>query len=143
MGLISDENVKLPDVSFFKVDQRTYDPATETWESDWLVKDNSTLTVTIPSNIEPGTYVVRHEILALHFAFTENKTLEKSGAQFYPTCVKVKVTGSGKDSPPGVKFPGGYRWNEAGLLDNIYYGPNQYVSNLHVIDGTAYLDSKC
>jgi cellulase len=128
MGLLLNESTKVQDVEFFKIDEATYNPATEVWGTDQLIKDNSTRTVTIPSNIKPGMYVVRHEIISLHFAFRENNNKKTSGAQFYPTCFKVQVLSTGTTIPSGMKFPGAYRWNEKGILDNIYYSENNYVS---------------
>jgi cellulase len=87
MGLLPDENTKVQDVEFFKIDEGTYDPKTRVWGTDQLIKDNSTRTVRIPSDLKPGTYVVRHEIIGLHFAWQENKQKKISGAQFYPTCL--------------------------------------------------------
>ena len=81
-----DENIKVQDVEFFKIDEIGLDPKTEKWGTDILIKDNSTRTVTIPSNIKPGMYIVRHEIIGLHFAWHENTTRKTSGAQLYPTC---------------------------------------------------------
>jgi hypothetical protein len=128
MGLMPDENVKVQDVEFFKVDENTYNPKTETWGTDQLIKENNTRTVTIPSDIKPGMYIVRHEIIGLHFAWHENKEKKTSGAQLYPTCLKVQVTGSGTATPPGQKFPGTYYWRDPGILVNTKYGPNKYVS---------------
>jgi lytic cellulose monooxygenase (C1-hydroxylating) len=86
MGLMPDEKVKVQDVDFFKVDENSYDPKTRVWGTDQLIKDNSTRTVTIPSDIKPGMYIVRHEIIGLHFAWHENKEKQTSGAQLYPVC---------------------------------------------------------
>lgn len=44
------------------------------------IANNLTATVAIPSDIAPGNYVIRHEIIALHSAGQEN------GAQSYPQC---------------------------------------------------------
>ena len=129
MGLLPNESTKVQDVEFFKIDEATYDPATEIWGTDQLIKDNNTRTVTIPSDIKPGMYVVRHEIISLHFAFRDDTNRKVSGAQFYPTCFKVQVIGKGTATPPSEKFPGAYHWNDKGILDNIYYSVNQYVSS--------------
>jgi cellulase len=130
MGYMPDENMTVQDVEFFKIDEGTYDPKTAIWATDKLMNENNVRTMKLPSDIKPGTYVVRHEILALHYAFRGNEKTKTSGAQFYPICLKLKVLGDGTASPPGVKFPGGYLWNDPGILDNIYYGPNQYVSKV-------------
>jgi cellulase len=87
MGLMPSEDVKVQDVNFFKVDESTYDPKTEVWGTDQLIADNNTRTFTIPSDLMPGMYVVRHEIIGLHFAWHENKDKKTSGAQLYPTCL--------------------------------------------------------
>lgn len=44
------------------------------------IANNLTATVAIPSDIAPGNYIIRHEIIALHSAGQEN------GAQSYPQC---------------------------------------------------------
>lgn len=116
------------DAEFFKIDEATYDPKTMTWGTDWLMKNNGTREVTIPSDIKPGSYIIRHEIISLHNALNDDYIKKSSGAQFYPQCIKIKVTGDGTATPPGVKFPGGYTWDEKGILVNIFYRANEYIS---------------
>jgi hypothetical protein len=122
------ESGKTEDVNFFKIDEATYDPKTQTWGSDWLVKNNNYHTSTIPSDIKPGTYVVRHELISLHNSLNDDFVKKISGAQFYPQCIKVKVIGDGTATPPGAKFPGTYKWDDKGILFNVYYRPNEYIS---------------
>jgi lytic cellulose monooxygenase (C1-hydroxylating) len=86
MGLMPDENAKVQDVEFFKIDENSYDPKTKVWGTDQLIKDNNTRSMVIPSDLKPGMYIVRHEIIGLHFAWRENKEKNTSGAQLYPTC---------------------------------------------------------
>lgn len=50
------------------------------WATDVMMANNLTSTVTIPSDIAAGNYVIRHEIIALHSAGQED------GAQSYPQC---------------------------------------------------------
>lgn len=70
---------------------------------------------TIPECLEPGSYLVRHEIIALHAAYSEG------GAQFYPGCHQVEVTGSGSTAPTDlVAFPGAYAADDAGILYDPY-----------------------
>jgi len=127
MGLLP-ESGKVEDVEFFKIDEQTYDPKTMTWGTDWLMKNKMVQEVTIPSDIKAGTYVVRHEIISLHNALNDDYIKKRSGAQFYPQCAKVKVIGDGTATPKGVKFPGGYTWDEKGILVNIFYRANEYIS---------------
>ncbi|KAL8886231.1 MAG: hypothetical protein Q9205_003095 [Flavoplaca limonia] len=85
------------------------------WASDDLIAANMSWTVTIPENVAPGNYVLRHEIIALHSAH------DKDGAQNYPQCVNLKVTGAGTDKlasgTPGMEL---YTPEDAGIFVNIY-----------------------
>lgn len=66
-----------------------------------------------------GNFVLRHEIIALHSAGQED------GAQNYPQCINIKVTGGGSAQPcnagadcrKGTKL---YTPKEKGILFNIY-----------------------
>jgi cellulase len=87
MGLLPDEKASVNDVEFFKIDEDGYHPKDNSWGTDALIENNNTRTVTIPSNIKPGMYVVRHEIIGLHFAWTQNETKKTNGAQPYPSCL--------------------------------------------------------
>ncbi|KAJ6580738.1 glycoside hydrolase, partial [Mycena capillaripes] len=71
----------------------------------------------LPANLAPGTYVIRHEVIALHTA------LSLDGAEFYPSCSQLIVSGSGIGAPvPSelVSFPGAYKSNNAGILIDVY-----------------------
>ncbi|MCJ1448617.1 MAG: hypothetical protein MMC23_009134 [Stictis urceolatum] len=93
-----------------------------TWATDELIaQGNFTSTVTIPKNLKAGNYVIRHEIIALHGAESDN------GAQNYPQCINLKVGGSGTMSPPtgtaGTKL---YTRTDPGILFNLYTNPTTY-----------------
>lgn len=92
-----------------------------TWATDNLIKTNFTATTTIPRNLKAGNYVIRHEIVALHSAGSDN------GAQLYPQCLNLKVTGSGSVAPSGgVAGTSLYKRNDAGILFNLYNNPTSY-----------------
>ncbi|KAL4780854.1 glycosyl hydrolase family 61-domain-containing protein [Aspergillus varians] len=91
-----------------------------TWASDDLIANNNSWTVTIPSSIAAGNYVLRHEIIALHSAG------EEDGAQNYPQCVNLKVTGGGSDSPSGTLGTKLYTPTDDGILFNIYTSISSY-----------------
>ncbi|KAK4188564.1 glycosyl hydrolase family 61-domain-containing protein [Podospora australis] len=59
--------------------------APASWATDLLIARNNSWQVQIPSNLKPGPYVLRHEIIALHFAADAN------GAQNYPLCMNLYV----------------------------------------------------
>jgi len=63
--------------------------------------------IPIPSKLAPGTYILRVEIIALHEADALYSQNPARGAQFFPSCIQIQVTGSGsKTLPSGVSFPG-------------------------------------
>ncbi|KAJ9659429.1 hypothetical protein H2198_003158 [Neophaeococcomyces mojaviensis] len=85
------------------------------WASDDLIANNFTWVTTIPAEIAPGKYVLRHETIALHSAGTEG------GAQAYPQCINLEISGSGTNSLSsgtlGTKL---YTPTDPGILINIY-----------------------
>lgn len=85
------------------------------WASDKLIAANNSWTTTIPKCIAPGNYVLRHEIIALHSSGQAN------GAQNYPQCVNIKVTGSGADKlASGTAGTALYKPTDPGILVSIY-----------------------
>jgi cellulase len=111
-------------LEFFKIDgvgliDDTTVPGT--WADDQLIANNNTWAVTIPSDIAPGHYVLRHEIIALHSAG------ETNGAQNYPQCFNLEVTGSGTATPAGTLGTALYTADEAGILVNIYQTLASYL----------------
>ncbi|KAF2822518.1 hypothetical protein CC86DRAFT_410117 [Ophiobolus disseminans] len=66
------------------------------WAAVKMIKQNNTWPVTVPETLAAGKYVFRHEIIALHGAGDAN------GAQNYPQCLNIEVTGSGTAVPAGV-----------------------------------------
>ncbi|KXL41797.1 lytic polysaccharide monooxygenase [Acidomyces richmondensis BFW] len=117
------------DLSFFKIDavgliSDSTPPGT--WASDKLIANNNTWTVKIPADIKPGNFVLRHEIIALHSAETAD------GAQNYPQCINLKITGSGTKYPclSGASCPKGtalYKEKDPGILINIYTALSSYT----------------
>ena len=112
-------------LKFNKIDEQGLLAATPLpgkWASDKLIAANNSWTVTIPSTVAPGNYVLRHEIIALHAADRAD------GAQLYPQCINLKITGSGTDSlPSGVVGTALYGANDAGIFVNIYQTLASYI----------------
>ncbi|KDQ11142.1 glycoside hydrolase family 61 protein [Botryobasidium botryosum FD-172 SS1] len=69
--------------------------------------------LTIPNDLAPGNYILRHELLALHLAEKEG------GAEYYPSCSQVTVQGKGSNAAPTptAKFPGAYSPTDPGILN--------------------------
>lgn len=96
---------------WFKIQEGGREGVTNTWATSKLMTAGGVAEYTIPECIEPGFYLVRHEIIALH-----------QGAEYYPGCHQLEVTGSGSTVPTGlVSFPGAYSKTDAG----IDYSPYQ------------------
>ncbi|KAF1986070.1 lytic polysaccharide monooxygenase [Aulographum hederae CBS 113979] len=58
-----------------------------------LIRAGNSLTVTIPSTLKAGNYLIRHEII----------NLARPPAEFYPECAQLAVGGAGTVSP-GPEF---------------------------------------
>ncbi|KAF5106020.1 hypothetical protein DV453_004305 [Geotrichum candidum] len=104
---------------YFKIDHAGLEDGE--WISDQIIANNLSYTITIPEDIAPGNYLIRHELLALHLASDE------LGAQFYPMCANLRISGSGIINPTGVKFPGAYKMDDPGILVNIYNDIDTYT----------------
>ncbi|KAJ5444028.1 endoglucanase-4 precursor [Penicillium daleae] len=92
-----------------------------TWASDQLIEDSYSRTVTIPTDIEAGDYVLRHEIIALHGAE------DLDGAQNYPQCINLKVTGSGTATPSGTLGTALYKDTDPGIYVDIWNTLSTYI----------------
>jgi hypothetical protein len=105
---------------WFKIAQVGLESDEVTWYQQNL-KDRYAANVTLPSNIAPGNYIIRHEIIALHLAN------EMGGAEFYPSCSQLKITGTGTGAPASdelVSFPGAYSDTDPGIyVPQIFNGP--------------------
>lgn len=99
------------------------------WATDLFMEKKMTWRITIPKGIKDGNYVFRHEIIALPGAHTFN------GAQNYPYCVNLVVTGGGSDTPSGISAKDFYTPTDPGILVDInkvteypFPGPPLYTS---------------
>jgi hypothetical protein len=115
-------------LKFNKIDEAgLYSNSTIPWTvgryaSDKLIADGHKWTVKIPSYVAPGNYVLRHEVIALHSAYDPN------GAQNYPQCINLEITGQGTDDlssgTPGQSL---YKADEPGILTTIYQDINYII----------------
>ena len=90
------------------------------WASNDMIANNNSWAVTIPPFIAPGKYVLRHEIIALHASHNYGT----AGAQAYPQCINLDITGSGTDPlRSGTLGTELYTADDAGIYLNIYWQP--------------------
>ncbi|KAF7290218.1 CBM1 domain-containing protein [Mycena indigotica] len=102
-------------LKWFKIQEDGLIAGNQTWGVDRMIANKGKVTVTIPSCIPAGQYLLRHEIIALHGATAY------PGAQFYMECAQISVTGGGSTQPATVSFPGAYKGSDPGITVNIYY----------------------
>ncbi|KAI1081489.1 glycosyl hydrolase family 61-domain-containing protein [Whalleya microplaca] len=109
-------------LKWIKIDESGYDTATSTWASQTLIDNGSKWTTTVPSDLPSGNYVFRHEIIALHGASSAN------GAQNYPQCMNIAVTGGGSGTlPAGTLGTELYTAEDPGILFNPYTTITSYT----------------
>ncbi|KAF3911020.1 Endoglucanase-4 [Arthrobotrys entomopaga] len=101
-------NVNPAKLKWFKIEEAGLVPGSNTkWAPDILIQQGDTWKVKIPKNIKNGNYILRHEIIAFH---------DLNGAQFYPICSNLKVTGgTGRTNPQGELIQQVYTMNEPSL----------------------------
>ncbi|TGO34067.1 hypothetical protein BHYA_0214g00180 [Botrytis hyacinthi] len=104
------------DAVWFKIQATGRIGNTTVWGDTPLKTAGNSYTYTIPSCLSAGSYIVRHEILALHAAWTY------PGVQFYPSCHQIQVTGSGTSTGPSSKvaIPGVYKATDPGIVYDMY-----------------------
>ncbi|KAK2764259.1 hypothetical protein FQN54_008951 [Arachnomyces sp. PD_36] len=116
-------NVDKSSLKFFKIEEAGLidgSSAPGKWASDKLISNGNTWEVTVPSSLAAGNYVMRHEIIGLHSAGNEN------GAQNYPQCINLKVTGGGSDNPEGTLGTALYTPTDPGIKVSIYESLDNY-----------------
>ncbi|KII90867.1 glycoside hydrolase family 61 protein [Plicaturopsis crispa FD-325 SS-3] len=101
-------------LQWFKIYEDGLTVSDQTWAVDRLIANKGKVTFSIPACIEPGQYLLRHEIIALHAASSY------PGAQFYMECAQLQITGGGSTAPSTVSFPGAYAGTDPGIKINIY-----------------------
>lgn len=108
-------------LKWVKIQEAGINYSTQKWASQDLIDRGGVWTVTVPKSVAPGNYVFRHEIIALHGGGTLN------GAQNYPQCFNIKITGSGMANPVGVLGTQLYKNTDPGIYMNPYTTITNYT----------------
>ena len=109
-------------LGWFKISEAGLNTASQTWAVTDLIANKGVQSITIPSCLEDGQYLLRAELIALHSASSPQ------GAQFYMECAQINVTGgSGTGKPSTVSLPGAYSATDPGVLINIYQTLSSYT----------------
>lgn len=108
-------------LEWVKIDEGGFSVEYQTWAAYDLAANNNSWTVDVPSTLASGNYVFRHEIIAVHGA----EALD--GAQNYPQCVNIQVTGGGSASPAGTLGTELYTETDPGIYFNPYTTMENYT----------------
>lgn len=104
---------------WFKVWDEGYDETAGKWCINKLIENDGHLSVTVPSDIEEGYYLVRPELLALHAAQDS-----PPDPQFYVGCAQIYLESSGSSRPATVTIPENYvNMDTPGLTFNVWAEP--------------------
>ncbi|KAK0648184.1 glycoside hydrolase, partial [Cercophora newfieldiana] len=96
------------------------------WAVDKLIANNGKIDIALP-NLVAGKYLVRQEIIALHEADADVAVNPSRGAQFYPSCVQLEVTGSGTVVPNQNFDINSYTSTDPGLFFDLYTKYSSYT----------------
>lgn len=119
-GPIVDYLAKAPDsfqdatvdnLKFFKIADAGFEGGD--WAMNTVLHATNKWKITIPASIKAGNYVLRHEPIPLH-------QVGGTGAEHYPICVNLKVTGGGSEEPEGVPANKLYSKDDKALNTNPY-----------------------
>lgn len=119
---------------WFKIWDESYDEAAGKWCTNKMIENDGHISVTIPSDIEGGYYLVRPELLALHFAVND-----PPDPQFYVGCAQIYLDSTGAAKPATISIPENYvDMSMPAMTFNIYdrplalpylmYGPPVYTA---------------
>ncbi|KAJ2502235.1 hypothetical protein GGH96_001307 [Coemansia sp. RSA 1972] len=111
---------------WFKIFEDGYDSSSKVWAVETFIKNNGKIDLVIPADIAPGDYLVRSEIIALHEGDRVYGADKDAGAQYYPSCARITVTGTGTAKPQTYAIPGIYDKNDPGIVYNLW-GDKPYV----------------
>ncbi|KAF3352349.1 Phosphatidylglycerol/phosphatidylinositol transfer protein [Verticillium dahliae VDG1] len=95
-----------------------YPSAPGLWASDEFIQNNSSWVVRIPETVRPGHYVLRQELVALHYA-----RIDGLGTQHYPQCVNLEIIGEGDEVPEGTPAVELYGKTDPGLVYDVSKEP--------------------
>jgi lytic cellulose monooxygenase (C1-hydroxylating) len=77
--------------------------------------------VKIPTDIAPGNYVLRHEIIVLHAAGQIN------GAQDYSFCYNLAIDSEGTATPDGIAATEFYEASDPGIKFDLFSHLKTYI----------------
>ncbi|KAL7961765.1 glycoside hydrolase family 61 protein [Trichoderma compactum] len=98
---------------WFKIWEDGYNPVTKKWCVDRLVENNGLLSVNLPQGLPSGYYIVRPEILALHWA------VHRNDPQYFVGCAQIFL---GSDIQSSLNVPQEHLTSIPGYVDTATAG---------------------
>jgi cellulase len=108
----------MPQFPVFTVKAKLTLFCTGIWANEKLINAGNVDTFQLPSDIKPGMYILRTEIVALHS--NQPPPPLKPAPQFFTYCFNVDIKEDGTVTPEGVKFPGAYKVTDSGVKFDLY-----------------------
>ncbi|KAK4223764.1 glycosyl hydrolase family 61-domain-containing protein, partial [Podospora fimiseda] len=111
---LSSPSASAPGGGWFKIFNSGYSLSKKKWSATTLNDNHGLLTVSIPSGIPSGSYLVRTEIIALQ---------NYPDPQVFVNCAQLYITSSSSTSIPNsktVSIPGHLHYSDPGLTYDIY-----------------------
>ncbi|KAI9898144.1 hypothetical protein N3K66_006504 [Trichothecium roseum] len=97
------------------------------WAVDRIRANGGKQDFVLPESLAAGKYLVRQEIIAQHESDKSYAEDPNRGAQFYPSCVQVDVTGGGGAVPDQqFDFNTDYTYQDPGIVFNLYGSFDSY-----------------
>lgn len=101
---------------WFSIYRDDYDSASKKWCTEKLITNNGHLSVTVPKDLAPGSYLVRPALLALHQA-----DKNPPDPQFYVGCAQIFLTSDGAAKPKNtVSIPGYVSFNDPAMTYHVW-----------------------
>ncbi|KAJ2390435.1 hypothetical protein H4S02_001862 [Coemansia sp. RSA 2611] len=112
---------------WFKIYEDGYNYEADQWAVSKVYANKGYWDVVIPADILAGDYLLRPEVIGLHEADRVYGADDSAGAQYYPGCARIHVTGTGTAVPAGVAIPGAYKPDDPGIHYNLWDGLKTYT----------------
>ena len=104
---------------WFKIMEDGYDANAKKWCTEKLIPNNGHLAAKVPSDLAPGYYLMRPELLALHQA-----DKNPPDPQFYVGCAQIFLSTGGSAKPKDtVSIPGYVNMQTPAMTYNIWQVP--------------------
>ncbi|KAK3398559.1 glycosyl hydrolase family 61-domain-containing protein [Sordaria brevicollis] len=110
---------------WFKIWHEGYDESTNKWAVQKVIETNGLLSISLPTGMPTGSYLLRTEVIAMQNVTTKPDGNWVTEPQFYANCVQVYLQGSSTGSlsipkDKEVSIPGHVHPSDKGLNFNMY-----------------------